>query len=77
MYTFISLCFWNLALQQTSLANTLVLNTNVIVSSTLKSCSIPIHRLSEIKNSHKLPAGRNFFLQSLCLKRYTTKGFKK
>ena len=44
----------------------------------LKSCSIPIHQPCEIKNSLELPAGRNFFfLQSLCLKRYMTKRFKK
>ena len=28
---------------------------------TLKSCSFPIHRPGEIKNSHEPPAGRNFF----------------
>ena len=44
---------------------------------TLKSCSFPIHRLREIKNSHEAPAGRKFFLQSLCLKRYIIKRFKK
>ena len=27
----------------------------------LKSCSFPIHRPDEIKNSHEPPAGRNFF----------------
>ena len=43
----------------------------------LKSCLFPIHRLGEIKNSHELPANRNIFLQSLCLKRYTIKRFKK
>ena len=32
---------------------------------TLKSCSFPIHRLGEIKNSHEPPAGRNFFFCSL------------
>ena len=29
--------------------------------STLKSCSFPINRPGEIKNSHKPPASRNFF----------------
>ena len=44
---------------------------------TLKSCSFPIHRLGGIKNSHEATANRNFFfLQSLCLKRYTIKRFK-
>ena len=28
---------------------------------TLKSCSIPIHQLGEMKNSHEPPVGRNFF----------------
>ena len=44
---------------------------------TLKSCSCPIHQPGEIKNSYEPPAGRNFFLQLLCLKRYTIKRFKK
>ena len=44
---------------------------------TLKSCLFPIHWLDEIKNSHEPPVGRNFFLQSLCLKRYMTKRYKK
>ena len=43
---------------------------------TLKYCSFPIHRPDEIKNSHEPPAVRNFW-QSLCLKRYTIKRFKK
>ena len=43
----------------------------------LKSCSFPIHRPGEIKNSHEPPAGGKCFLQSLCLKRYTIKRFKK
>ena len=28
---------------------------------TLKSCLCPIHQTGETKNSHELPAGRNFF----------------
>ena len=44
---------------------------------TLKSCSFPLHRQSELKKSHELPLGRNFFLQYLCLKRYTMKRSKK
>ena len=44
---------------------------------TLKSCSFPIHQPGEIKNSHEPPTGRNFFFQSLCLKRKTTQRFKK
>ena len=37
---------------------------------TLKSCSIPIHRLGEMKNSHELPVGRDFFfLKSLLSKK--------
>ena len=38
---------------------------------TLKSCSFPIHRPGEIKNSHEPPAGRNiFFAISLSKKIY-------
>ena len=43
----------------------------------LKSCLFPIQQLGEIKNSHEPSAGRNFFFQSLCQKRYTRKRFKK
>ena len=43
----------------------------------LKSCSFHIHWLGEIKNSHELPAGRNFFLQFLCLKIYIIKRITK
>ena len=38
------------------------------IGPTLKSCLFPIHRPVEIKNSHQLPASRNFFLQSLSKK---------
>ena len=44
---------------------------------TLKSCSFPIHQPGETKNSHEPPTGRNFFFQSLYLKRKTTQRFKK
>ena len=41
---------------------------------TLKSCLFPIHRPGEI-NCQEVPAGRNFSLKSLCLKRYKIKRF--
>ena len=47
------------------------------VRPTLKICSFPIHWLGEVKNSYKLPAGRNLFLQSIRLKRYAIKIFEK
>ena len=51
---------------------------NIIYKANLKkSCLFPIRRPGEIKNSHEPPGGRFFLLQSLCLKRYTTKRFKK
>ena len=44
------------------------------VKPTLKSCSCPIHRLGEIKNSHQLAAGRKFFFAiSLSKKIYDKK----
>ena len=46
------------------------------VRPTLKSCSFFIHWPGEIKTSHEPPTGRNFFLQSPCLKRSAIKRFK-
>ena len=58
------------------------LNPNLVLhlcaaGPTLKSCLFPVHQPGEIKNSQKPPKVTNFFLQSLCLKRYSTKRFKK
>ena len=47
-----------------------------LVKPYLKSCLFPIHQSGEIKNSLEPSAGRNF-LQSLCLKKYSIKRFKK
>ena len=55
----------------------IVLQGMMHVRPTFKSSLCPTHRLGEIKNSHEPPAGRDFFLQSLYLKRYKTKRFKK
>ena len=48
-----------------------------LARSTLKSCSFPIHRSGEMKNSHEPPAGRNFFFAiSLSKKIYVKKIWK-
>ena len=52
-------------------------NYSSVARASLKSCSFPIHRPGEIKNSHLPPAGRKFFLHNLCLKRYTIKDLKR
>ena len=52
---------WSLAVPMRSHALFYFLHYNSIPRPTLKSCSFPIHRPGETKNSHKPAVGKNFF----------------